>query len=115
MRAAIFSKSESFGVVASYFGSRGAFKWRDKSHTPSNKRSGEVKSHAEVVVTDEPDGVNTLDGVRIAAKGWIQIDLTEMVEHAASGRTRWKTISILMGSEARAALLEYLRREGTGE
>lgn len=122
MRSETYCKHERFGVVGTYDvreappkpGARGSLKWRDANHTPHNKRAREVEATAELVVTDMPDGHNTMhNGETSPARGWTQFHLTEWIKHK-SGKQTSKTISVVLSSEARAALLDYLTREGAG-
>lgn len=76
------------------------FSLNDFDHTPSNKRKGEVKATAELVIQD-------YDGSLVNKDAWLTIDLTEIVHHDG-GRSISRNISVSLDPAARAALLEFL-------
>lgn len=110
------SPAESFEVTSRYCDDKHVtFFWRDKKHTPYNKRPRSVDSWAQLTIEDSADG-NVFDYRPGAPStpderiGWINIALEENT--TINGRSQCRTISVCLGPQSRAALLAYLQGNG---
>lgn len=95
-----FNVSARFGAErAPKAGEAAAFRWRDCDHTPWTKKRGEVEAVASLILCDEPKN------------GWVEIQLTEQTTDKL-GRVHSRTIAVTLNSDARKALLAYLKKSG---